>query len=314
MPNATPGGRRRYAAVECVAPILELRRRLRSAPRQPDSHEGSILLVEDNPDDAVFVRRPHPGRRTVLDGRVSLPSTSRKLAPTCIIADLGLPHAEGMEIVVAIQDAAPAVPVVVLTEQGDERCDGLEAIRAGAEDYLTKSRQLLRGHVRPGAAPCDRAQTGRRSATDLSAPPAGRDRGFGGNGMAIVHCTDRRVLTLTRRWKRCSGCGRTICWATISPTIAPPAERARTMAGLACRRRRDRVAPRGDDVSAQPGPSGSRRPRAVIDPRRDVASPSTSSSRSRTSRSARPRRSRRRGSRPSSRTAPTPCTCRTPLG
>jgi signal transduction histidine kinase len=54
-----------------------------------------------------------------------------------ILLDLNLPDSRGTETVQKIFNAAPNVPIVVLTGLDDENA-GLEAIRSGAEDYLVK--------------------------------------------------------------------------------------------------------------------------------------------------------------------------------
>jgi len=54
-----------------------------------------------------------------------------------ILLDLNLPDSRGTETVQKIFNAAPDVPIVVLTGLDDENA-GLEAIRSGAENYLVK--------------------------------------------------------------------------------------------------------------------------------------------------------------------------------
>ena len=196
------------------------------------SDEGSILLVEDNPDDAVFVREG----LTLAGGRFSMvvaPTLAAalehlaELAPTCIIADLGLPDAEGMEIVVTLQDAAPAVPVVVLTEQGDERRDGLEAIRAGAEDYLTKSQlsgdmfvRVLR-HAIERRRVADQLRTSQRLLQGAIAAS--------GTGMAIVHLDgSARLVNPALEADALDAAGRAAGSRSLRDRL--PTERARTMA------------------------------------------------------------------------------------
>ena len=99
-----------------------------------------ILLVEDDTGDAALVEdalstsgdfecrwvRTLLEAETVLDGSFS-----------CVIVDLGLPDAEGLDGVVRLLRAAPRAAVVVLTGHGDEQL-GVDALAAGAEDYLVK--------------------------------------------------------------------------------------------------------------------------------------------------------------------------------
>jgi FixJ family two-component response regulator/anti-sigma regulatory factor (Ser/Thr protein kinase) len=60
-------------------------------------------------------------------------------AVCCLLVDLNLPDASGVEAVNALQEAAPHVPIVVLTGVDDERL-ALDAMHAGAQDYLVKGR------------------------------------------------------------------------------------------------------------------------------------------------------------------------------
>jgi serine phosphatase RsbU (regulator of sigma subunit) len=55
----------------------------------------------------------------------------------CTLVDLGLPDTSGLDAVRALREHAPAVAVVVLTGRDDERV-GIDALGAGAQDYLVK--------------------------------------------------------------------------------------------------------------------------------------------------------------------------------
>jgi diguanylate cyclase (GGDEF)-like protein len=70
--------------------------------------------------------------------------------PACILLDLGLPDADGVEGLERLRIVAPDVPVVVLTGTDDESV-GLQALQSGAQDYLVKGRvdgQVLARSVR----------------------------------------------------------------------------------------------------------------------------------------------------------------------
>ena len=62
---------------------------------------------------------------------------SQGTVPGCILLDLHLPDAQGLEAVTQMLAAAPAAPVVVLTGLAEESA-GLAAVAAGAQDYLIK--------------------------------------------------------------------------------------------------------------------------------------------------------------------------------
>jgi len=104
-----------------------------------------ILVVEDNDGDAGLVELM---LIEAIGPQVSL-SRARNLADalgylaergaTCVLLDLGLPDADGVETVQRLVAAAPSAAIVVLT--GDEDSDtGMAAMQAGAQDYLVKGR------------------------------------------------------------------------------------------------------------------------------------------------------------------------------
>jgi diguanylate cyclase (GGDEF)-like protein len=68
----------------------------------------------------------------------------------CIVLDLTLPDADGLDGVIDMCSAAPDVPIVVVTGDEDE-ARAIKAVQLGAQDYLTKDRidpQALRRSIR----------------------------------------------------------------------------------------------------------------------------------------------------------------------
>lgn len=115
-------------------------------------HQVRLLLVEDNPGDALLVREM---LHNALDEPfelvhvLTLGEAQRELADggaVCILLDLSLPDVDGVDAVTRTQAAAPDVPIVVLTGLDDERL-ALNAVQQGAQDYLIKGRvdELLIG-------------------------------------------------------------------------------------------------------------------------------------------------------------------------
>lgn len=102
-----------------------------------------LLLVEDNPGDArLFAETIKEARafQFELGHRSSVDQALAFLAqnsPDLIVLDLGLPDAGGVEAVRNIQLAAPDIPLVVLTGLDDE-ASAVQALHAGAQDYLVK--------------------------------------------------------------------------------------------------------------------------------------------------------------------------------
>jgi diguanylate cyclase (GGDEF)-like protein len=76
--------------------------------------------------------------------------TLREESVDCVLLDLSLPDAAGLEGLAAIQSAAPEVPVVVLTGSDDQAL-ATRAVAEGAQDFLVKrhaDRELLARSVR----------------------------------------------------------------------------------------------------------------------------------------------------------------------
>jgi serine phosphatase RsbU (regulator of sigma subunit) len=111
-------------------------------PARPGDPE-TLLLVEDDPGDAVLVEEllADSGLRATLSWAHSLTDATEQLERDgprgCILLDLHLPDARGLEAVTQMLAAAPGAPVVVLTGLAEESA-GLAAVAAGAQDYLIK--------------------------------------------------------------------------------------------------------------------------------------------------------------------------------
>lgn len=99
-----------------------------------------VLLVEDNPGDAVLVGEMLPAGEFSVDHVETLEAASEALSRNpydLILLDLGLPDAKGTEGVTRLAGEFPEVALVVLTGlQHDEMA--VKAVRAGAQDYLVK--------------------------------------------------------------------------------------------------------------------------------------------------------------------------------
>jgi CheY-like chemotaxis protein len=118
------------------------------------TNDGTVLLVEDNPDDALLVRRAF-GRlklanplEVVTDGQEAinylgasggLAAGSSRALPVLILLDLKLPGIDGLGVLRWLKgrDGLRRIPVVVLTTS-DERGDVNAAYDLGANSYLRK--------------------------------------------------------------------------------------------------------------------------------------------------------------------------------
>ena len=103
----------------------------------------SILIVEDSPLHARIMMTML-GDIGIPDYKVgSVPQLSDALAlierwqPDCILLDLTLPDASGVEAVEAIVSVVPEVPVIVVSSHDDPQI-ALDAVRAGAQEFMLK--------------------------------------------------------------------------------------------------------------------------------------------------------------------------------
>jgi diguanylate cyclase (GGDEF)-like protein len=105
-----------------------------------------ILLVEDNSVDAELLLKTvanAPGFEltwsVVSHLGKALELLDRREHFDVLVLDLSLPDSQGLQTVERAQAAAPGVPIVVLSGMDDETI-GLNAVRAGAQDYVIKGR------------------------------------------------------------------------------------------------------------------------------------------------------------------------------
>jgi len=125
-----------------------------------------VLVVEDEPQMRRFLRATLPGHgyRVVEaeTGAQALVDAGTR-APDLILLDLGLPDLDGVEITRRLREWS-TTPIIVLSARGQEG-DKIQALDAGADDYLTKpfgTGELLvrmRVALRHGARTDDSGQT-----------------------------------------------------------------------------------------------------------------------------------------------------------
>jgi DNA-binding NarL/FixJ family response regulator len=104
-----------------------------------------VLLIEDNPGDARLIQEmvsETDGAAIDLE-RVDRLSTGLKHLVAArdidlVLLDLGLPDSSGFDTFTSIKAQAPGVAIVVLTGLEDETIEN-KALRAGAQDYLSKN-------------------------------------------------------------------------------------------------------------------------------------------------------------------------------
>jgi two-component system KDP operon response regulator KdpE len=100
---------------------------------------SSILVVDDEPHLrrtlAISLRASGYAVVTVGDGRSALQAVHDD-TPDLIVLDLGLPDLDGVDVLRRVRQTSQ-VPVIVLSARTDS-VDKVEALDAGADDYVTK--------------------------------------------------------------------------------------------------------------------------------------------------------------------------------
>jgi len=111
-----------------------------------------ILLVEDNPGDAVLLREAlrsgHPPFAYTLQVVTSLNEALEKksVRPDMILLDLDLPDSQGYETFEGVKSAFPNSPIIVLSGNESEEL-AMETVARGAQDYLLKENIINPGAV-----------------------------------------------------------------------------------------------------------------------------------------------------------------------
>ncbi|MES1175555.1 MAG: sigma-54 dependent transcriptional regulator [Myxococcales bacterium] len=102
--------------------------------------KARVLVVDDEPGARIALKTllGQEGYEvdTAADGVLALELIAER-APALILTDLGMPNMNGMDLLARIRAQKLGVPVIVTTAYGDV-ASVVAAMRAGAEDFLTK--------------------------------------------------------------------------------------------------------------------------------------------------------------------------------
>ena len=104
------------------------------------NHKGRILVVDDEPSarsglSRLLVQEGYIAD-TAEDGAKALALATER-PPDVIVTDLKMPGMDGIELCRRLREQDPDLPVIVVTAFGDVN-SAVQAMRAGADDYLTK--------------------------------------------------------------------------------------------------------------------------------------------------------------------------------
>jgi two-component system KDP operon response regulator KdpE len=103
------------------------------------AHPPEVLVVEDEPEIVRFLKAALESSgytvRVAMTGAEALHEAANR-PPDLVLLDLGLPDFDGREVTRRLREWS-RVPIIVLSARGQDR-DKIEALDAGADDYLTK--------------------------------------------------------------------------------------------------------------------------------------------------------------------------------
>ena len=124
--------------------------------RSTEKETINILLVEDNPADAVLLEEMLTSEGWPLfnirkaDRLSTALTVLGSFSAHVVLLDLGLPDSSGLKALLSIQENMPETAVIILTGLADEGL-AIQALQSGAQDYLIKGRfdqQLIVRSVR----------------------------------------------------------------------------------------------------------------------------------------------------------------------
>lgn len=107
--------------------------------KSPLASRPEILLIEDDPQIRKFLRAMLIAEEyrfyEATAGKDGLAQASAR-NPDLVLLDLGLPDKDGVDVIREIRKWS-RMPILVISARGQER-DKIEALDAGADDYVTK--------------------------------------------------------------------------------------------------------------------------------------------------------------------------------
>jgi two-component system KDP operon response regulator KdpE len=101
---------------------------------------SEILIIEDDPEIRRFLRTTLSAEEYRLQEATTAAEGITKATrrpPDAIVLDLGLPDADGMEVIRQVRTWNKSLPIIVLSVRARER-DKIIALDAGADDFVNK--------------------------------------------------------------------------------------------------------------------------------------------------------------------------------
>ena len=123
-------------------------------PVAPPGGRSGVWILEDSPLEAEMARRalaPHHVVEVFVEGSMVLERLANGQTPETLMLDWQLPGLSGLDVCRFLRASRDeiALPVLMVTSNG-QRSDILEALAAGANDYLTKPYDVAELRARVG--------------------------------------------------------------------------------------------------------------------------------------------------------------------
>jgi two-component system KDP operon response regulator KdpE len=106
----------------------------------PTDNRAEILLIEDDLEIRRFLRTTLSAEEYRLHEATTASegiARATRRPPDAIVLDLGLPDADGMEVIRQVRQWNRSLPIIVLSVRARER-DKIVALDAGADDFVNK--------------------------------------------------------------------------------------------------------------------------------------------------------------------------------
>jgi len=107
-----------------------------------DNPMHTVLLIEDDPGDVLLIKemleqQECMARLVTVERLAQGISYLQQNQCDVVLLDMNLPDSSGLPTMTRLLDAAPSIPIIVLTGLSDESF-GTDAVKSGAQDYLVK--------------------------------------------------------------------------------------------------------------------------------------------------------------------------------
>jgi two-component system response regulator AtoC len=161
-----------------------------------------VLLVDDEPAVLFTLEEVlHERGHETVSVRAGAEALERLEGADVVISDFAMPGMDGLALLAAIRAREPHLPVVLLTARGSERL-AVQAMRAGAHDYLTKPFDVdeVALVVERAAETAELRRQARRGAAEraVGRPLVGDSAAFRQVVDTVLRLADREVSVLLR--------------------------------------------------------------------------------------------------------------------